>query len=80
MNDRPAYAINDLFTDDEIAKATELYEACAAGTFNKEVTEKVVRPVLARIDAKTGQANDARYLGYMIEHVLNLARAADRRP
>lgn len=71
MAETPTYAITDLFTEDEIKRASELYETSKPGTFNKAVTEQVVRPVIDRINAKTGQENDPRYIGYMIEHVLN---------
>lgn len=73
MAETPTYAITDLFTEDEIKRALELYETSKPGSFNKAVTDQIVRKVIDRINATTGQENDPSYLGYMIEYVFSQA-------
>jgi hypothetical protein len=73
MSDTPAYSISDLFTAEEIDRAFAMYESAKPGTFNKKVTDEIVRPALERINAKTGQENDPSYLGYMLEYVFSQA-------
>jgi hypothetical protein len=71
-------AIGDLFTADELEKARKLYEECAPGTFNGTVVREVVTPAMARIDAATGQANDPRYIGYMLEFALGQSASSPK--
>lgn len=65
--------ISDVFTDAEIKKAQKLFAKCKPGEFNKLVVEQIVQPAMPRINKATGQENDARYFGYMLEHVLTQA-------
>ena len=41
------------------------------------VTREVIAPILAEINKKSGQENDARYLGYAICSILERAGAWD---
>jgi hypothetical protein len=63
--------LGDLFTLDEIKRARELYTKCSPGTFNKRVVEEIVRPIMPRINRATGQENDERYMGYLLEYVIS---------
>lgn len=74
MTDRPTISLSDLFSEDELQAAMELYESSSPGTFNKAVVEKIVQPALSRINKVTGQENDARYWGYALEHVISSSR------
>jgi hypothetical protein len=64
-------SISQLFTDVEIKAAVKLYAECSPGTFNKRVVEQIVRPAMDRINKATGQENDERYIGYMLEFAIN---------
>lgn len=70
MTDRQI-SLADLFTEAEIEAASELYDRCSPGTFNKAVVEQIVTPALPRINQVTGQENDARYWGYALEHAIS---------
>lgn len=64
------YTIGELFTINELKRAAELLTACQRDgrRFNSVViNELLTAEVLARINRKTGQENDPRYLGYMLE-------------
>lgn len=75
MTDRPTISLAELFTEDELQAAVELYENSSPGTFNKAVVAKIVAPALPRINKATGQQNDARYWGYALEHAILSSRA-----
>ena len=62
--------IGELFTEREINAAVKLYNECKPGEFNKRVVEKIVEPAMARINKVTGQENDPRYFGYLLEFVI----------
>lgn len=63
--------LGDLFSNDELKRAGELFTSSPPGTFCTNVVREVITPdVLARINEKTEQQNDARYLGYALEHAL----------
>lgn len=75
-NAKKTVALGELFTDAEIERAADLYRNAQPGTFCNTVVLKVITPeVLARIDAHTGQKNDARYLGYALEYALMQSQA-----
>lgn len=57
----------DFLTDEQIAHAVKLYEAHGMDAVGKIRTE-VIEPNMAAINAKLGQANDARYLAYAVVH------------
>lgn len=63
-------ALGDIFTDEEVERAKELFEECSPGTFNKRVVPEIIEPIMARINKATGQENDPRYVGYMLEYGL----------
>lgn len=63
--------LGDLFTQAELDKARALYNENRQG-LNQTLVEQVVAPAIDRINAKTGQENDARYFGYMLEHAFNM--------
>jgi len=53
--------LGSILTVAEIRLALDLTEV-------KEIEEQIIRPALARINEKTGQENDARYLAYFVLH------------
>jgi hypothetical protein len=64
-------SIGELFTVAEIALAAELYKNFrGTGCFAAECERCVVAPALSRINATTGQQNDARYWAYALEFAL----------
>ena len=65
------FTIGELFTASEIKAAVSLSESCKPGQFNALVVEKVINPALERINKTTGQENDPRYLGYLLEYGIN---------
>lgn len=67
--------LSDLFAPNELAHVKQLYYVCRGTGLHRRLCEEVVRPALARIDAVTGQANDADYLAYMLEAACNQALA-----
>jgi hypothetical protein len=64
--------IGDVFTKTEIKKAQKLFAKCKPGEFNKRVVAEIVEPAMPRINKATGQENDARYFGYLLEHLLTV--------
>jgi len=61
-------------TEAEIEQALVLWrELRGTGRFAAEVERQIVAPNLARIDRALGQANNARYLAYLIEYVFTEA-------
>jgi len=68
-------ALTDILTAEEIEKAKELWQRHGDdGTFNKAVVAQIIEPNLARINAKLGQENEARYLGYAIEYAFSMGQ------
>jgi phosphatidylserine/phosphatidylglycerophosphate/cardiolipin synthase-like enzyme len=53
----------DFLTDDEIAQAVELRD-------RKAVRDQIIVPNMERINAALGQENDADYLAYAVEYVM----------
>ncbi|MCK1671080.1 hypothetical protein [Bradyrhizobium sp. 150] len=70
--------ISDVFTDAEIKKAQKLFAKCKPGQFNKLVVEQIVQPAMPRINKATGQENDARYFGYLLEHAITQATSSEK--
>lgn len=72
--------IGDIFTEEELRKAAALYktphhQGSGTRSFAQRCEETIITPeVLARINAKTGQQNNARYLAYMIEYAIIAAQ------
>lgn len=65
------YTMSQLFTDEELRACVEIYRPTNGGSaaIDRMVSE-VILPVLPRINALTGQENDARYLAYAVEAVI----------
>lgn len=73
----PTVRIGDIFTDAELRAATALYKKrdSLVGGFAARCKAEIVTPeVLARINDKTGQQNDALYLAYMLEYAISTAQ------
>lgn len=66
--------IDQFLTPDEIKVARKMYQACKEeGTLSfyaKNVSAVLIRPNMARINAKLGQENDPMYLAYAVEYVM----------
>lgn len=79
MSDQPTKTmlIGDFLTDDEIAKATKLYQQLQAEQrlhhFATQFCNEVTKPNIERINTAVGQACDPKYLAYCVEYVLQQA-------
>ena len=73
-------AIADFLTDAEIDKALVIIaEARGDCSLHAKLRDAVIAPNMARIDAALGQENDADYLAYAVEFVLESAPGTYRR-
>jgi hypothetical protein len=63
--------LTDFLTEEEIARAIELYQICAAGSFARAVDAQIITPNIDRINAALGQENDPRYLAYAVDYILS---------
>lgn len=63
-------ALADIFTPSEIERAREMYRQESDESFNVRVVRELIEPNMARINAATGQENDARFVGYAVEYCL----------
>jgi len=61
--------ISDFLTVEEVVRAIKLYRDARAGTFAELCAEKIITPILPRINKKLGQENHPLYLAYMVEYV-----------
>jgi hypothetical protein len=61
--------IDQFLTPMEILKCVSIWRKST--TPAKEICETVIKPNMARINTKLGQENDAMYLAYAVEYVLN---------
>lgn len=75
-------SLGSVLTKKEIAQAQNyILEASAEGESAEgesaaaRISAEIIEPALERINKKTGQENDARYLGYAIEFALRAAMA-----
>ncbi len=70
-------SLGSVLTKKEIAQAQNyILEASAEGeSAAARISAEIIEPALERINKKTGQENDARYLGYAIEFALRAAMA-----
>lgn len=70
----PRVKIIDLFTENEIMRAkTIIANMTGSGRVVDAIRRRVTRPALDRINAATGQENDAQYLAYAILHMLSVS-------
>jgi len=58
--------IDQFLNEEQIKEAVDLKKA-------KDICKKIIEPNLAAINKKLGQENDAMYLSYAVEHVINTA-------
>ena len=66
--------ITDILTEEEIVQARKLYRQLKdTGRFATEVCKTLIEPNMARINHRTGQENDPKYLAYAVEYVLSQA-------
>jgi len=56
----------DILTEAEIQRAIDLYSSAPREAFAAQCAETIIAPVIERINSKTGQENDPRYLAYVI--------------
>jgi hypothetical protein len=68
--------LGDLFTEAEIDQAIKLWNE-SPETFHKRAKVEIVEPAIPRINARTGQQNDAGYFAYAIEAALSILRAGN---
>lgn len=61
--------LGELFNEEDIAKAREIYKLAAPGQFKRMVLP-LVEAKLAHINQVTGQENDAGYWAYALEYAL----------
>lgn len=62
----------ELFTKDELAKATKLFHQCQ-GTgerFSTHCAKDIVEPIMERINKVTGQKNNQLYFAYLLEYLI----------
>lgn len=58
--------LGELFTEKELQLAITIVKR--GQSVNRQITESIVKPIMARIDTVTGQKNDARYWAYALEY------------
>lgn len=64
--------LTDFLTEAEIDQALALWlKLKDTGTFAATCDREIITPILPRINAALGQANDARYMAYAIEFVFS---------
>tara|TARA_Y100000034_G_scaffold135296_1_gene206611 strand:- start:1835 stop:2050 length:216 start_codon:yes stop_codon:yes gene_type:complete len=61
----------DFLTSQEIKEVERIWRTAGAGKVAKQICEQVIQPNMARINKALGQENDAMYLAYACEHVMN---------
>jgi hypothetical protein len=62
--------MNALFTKRELMTAAGICRSCTPRERNRMLVEKVVRPAMPRINKATGQENDERHMGYLLEYLI----------
>lgn len=74
MSSHRNVTIGDIFTAEELQRANDIIKAHDKSNGNVALIDtlenEIVVPVLPRINQSTGQDNDARYLAYMLEHII----------
>lgn len=69
-------AVGELFTVNELMDALRLYKECYSKgeCFASKAAEQIITDsVLARINDKTGQQNDRKYIAYLLEYAVQQA-------
>lgn len=63
-NERKSVKIGDLFTDSEVRQAAKCKSA-------REIADKVITPIIGRVNAAAGQECDPMYLAYALEYAIS---------
>lgn len=63
--------LGQLFTDEELQRAFKICAETVTHQRNKKLVAEIVEPAIDRINKATGQENDPRYFGYMMEAAYN---------
>jgi hypothetical protein len=66
--------VAEFLTPAEIVRAARLFRTTPPEAFAATVEREIITPNLARIHAALGQANDARYLAYVVEYAIRKGR------
>ena len=64
--------IHDFLTETQINRAIQIFEEGQAD-LHARLQREVIEPNMAEINRKLGQENDASYLAYAVEYVLQQA-------
>jgi hypothetical protein len=76
MSQTKSVSIGDFLTEAQIHECTRLYGLkgrFGSGWLHGAIRDDVIAPNMVEIDRKLGQENNADYLAYAVEHVLNQA-------
>lgn len=76
MTDKPkpkTFKSGDIFHVDELRAAIKLYETHGPGSRLHAELRDLVDPIMPRINATTGQENDADYMAYVLEYIASRA-------
>ena len=71
-NPTKKYEFTEIFTVTELNNAIDIIAKIRkSGGFvvSKDLIKTIISPALERINKTTGQENEEKYLGYMLEHV-----------
>jgi hypothetical protein len=66
----------DFLTPAQINEAVQLFDRYGADDAVSMIVTRVIEPNMAAIDKKLGQENNARYLAYLVVHVITQAKKA----
>ncbi len=72
----PYVTLGELFTREELAKASGIRAEAGPDGFVARCAEEVVRPAIGRIDEATGQANDPVALARAMARIIARTPAA----
>jgi hypothetical protein len=69
----------DLFTEEDFNKAIDIYNATETSKERTDrLEEEVIKPIIGRINAATGQQNSTRYFAYWLESMMLQIASEDR--
>jgi hypothetical protein len=77
---RRLYKLTELFTNDELNKATKLFIECknTQEDFQQRCAKEVVQPIIARLNEDYGYSADASSLVYRLEIYVRALRGEER--
>ena len=61
--------VGDLFEDTELELVSYICQSTSCGESHQRILNEIVFPAMERINNRTMQENDARYLAYVLEAV-----------